>query len=235
MRPKTSPTSYPTYAPTVRYLYLRKGSSHLLPLLILIPRPEYSSSCTLVFSVVSLSGFNIKVIQVLLNELKSVPSSYFTEVWKELILIIFKCLVKLTSEAIRSEVFFDRNYFWNFYCYSITVVCLVSPSLHPTPAEPTSLSHLHPPPWFYPCVLYSSSCNPLLPLSPPHSPLVIVRLFLTSKSRDFFLLLIYCPYKLQINSDVLSLCDLVLEYFMFVVTYPFHPGYPICLHAHNCS
>ena len=49
-------------------------------------------------------------------------------------------------------------YFLNCYCYSITVVCLFSPSLHPTPAEPTSLPHLHPPPWFCPCVLYSSSC-----------------------------------------------------------------------------
>ena len=36
--------------------------------------------------------------------------------------------------------------FLNFYCYSITVVCLFSPSLHPTPAEPTSLLHLHTPP-----------------------------------------------------------------------------------------
>ena len=26
----------------------------------------------------------------------------------------------------------------NFYCYSITVVCIFSPSLHPTPSEPTS-------------------------------------------------------------------------------------------------
>ena len=69
------------------------------------------------------------------------------------------------------------------YCYSITVVCLFSPSLHPTPAEPTSLPPLHPPPWFCPCVLYSSSCNPLYPLSPPPPPnpaLAIVRLFLTS-------------------------------------------------------
>ena len=48
-------------------------------------------------------------------------------------------------------------FFFNFYCYSITVVCLFSPSLHPTPAEPTSLPHLHPPPWICPCVLYSSS------------------------------------------------------------------------------
>ena len=71
-------------------------------------------------------------------------------------------------------------FFKKFYCYSITVVCLFSPSLHPTLAEPTSLPHLHPPPWLCPCVLYSSSCNPLSSLSPPHSPLAIVRLFLTS-------------------------------------------------------
>ena len=28
-----------------------------------------------------------------------------------------------------------RLFFFNFYCYSITVVCLFSPSLHPTPAK----------------------------------------------------------------------------------------------------
>ena len=60
------------------------------------------------------------------------------------------------------------NFFF-FYCYSLTVVCLFSPSLHPTPGEPTSLP---PPP--SPLVLsmcpYSSSCNPLYPLSPPPPP-----------------------------------------------------------------
>ena len=35
-------------------------------------------------------------------------------------------------------------YFLNFYCYSITVICLFSPSLHPTPDEPTNvLTTLH--------------------------------------------------------------------------------------------
>ena len=34
----------------------------------------------------------------------------------------------------------SRYFFFNFYCYSITVVCLFSPSLHPTPGEPTSLN-----------------------------------------------------------------------------------------------
>ena len=78
-----------------------------------------------------------------------------------------------------------------FYCYSITVIWLFSPSLHPTPAKPTSHPHLHPPPWFCPCVLYSSSCNPLSSLSPPHSPLAFVRLFLTSMSLVIFCLLFF--------------------------------------------
>ena len=61
-------------------------------------------------------------------------------------------------------------------------MCIFSPSLHPTPASPTSLPHLYPPPWFCPCVLYSSSYRPHSPLSPPHSPLAIVTLFLISMS-----------------------------------------------------
>ena len=35
-------------------------------------------------------------------------------------------------------------FFFNFYCYSITVVCLFSPSLHPTPAEHILRSHHKP-------------------------------------------------------------------------------------------
>ena len=49
------------------------------------------------------------------------------------------------------KTLFFLKFFFNFYCYSITVAHLFSPSLHPTPAEPTSLPHLHPPPWFCPC------------------------------------------------------------------------------------
>ena len=78
-------------------------------------------------------------------------------------------------------------------------MCLFSPSLHLTPAEPTSLPHLHPPSWFCPCVLYSSSCNSLSSLSPPHSSLTIVRLFLTSMSLVIFCFLFssvdYVPVK----------------------------------------
>ena len=76
-----------------------------------------------------------------------------------------------------------------FYCYSITLVCIFSPFLHPIPAKPTSLPCLHPPLWFCPCVLYSSSCKPLSPLSPPQSPKAIVTLFLTSMSLVIFCLL----------------------------------------------
>ena len=73
-----------------------------------------------------------------------------------------------------------------FYCCSITVVCIFSPPLHPTTAKLSLFPCLHPPPWFCPCVLYSSSCKPLSPRSPPHSPLAIVRLFLTSMSLVVF-------------------------------------------------
>ena len=72
----------------------------------------------------------------------------------------------------------------------------------PTPAELTSLPRLHPPPWFCPWVHYSSSCKPLSPLSPPHTPLAIVRLFLTSMSLVIFCLLFssvdYVPVKSEI-------------------------------------
>ena len=89
------------------------------------------------------------------------------------------------------------------YCYSITVVCLFSPSLHPTPAEPSSLPHLHPPPWFCPCVLYSSSCKPLSSLSPPHSPLPIVRLFLTSMSLIIFCFLFSSVYYVTVKGEII--------------------------------
>ena len=72
-----------------------------------------------------------------------------------------------------------------FYCCSITVVCIFSPPLYPTPAKPTSLPCFHPAPWFCSCVLYSSSWKPFSPLSLPHSPLAIVRLFLTSNKSLF--------------------------------------------------
>ena len=107
--------------------------------------------------------------------------------------------VIISASQTSTPCFFFIFTFFNFYCYSITVVCIFSSSLQPTPANPTSLSHLYPPPWFCPCVLNSSSCNPLSPLSPPHSPLAIVTLFLISMPLVIFCLLFssvdYVPVK----------------------------------------
>ena len=75
------------------------------------------------------------------------------------------------------------------------------PSLTPTPAKPTSLPCFHPPPWFCPCVLYSSSWKPFPPY-PPSSPLLTVTLFLISMSLVIFCLLFssvdYVPIKGEI-------------------------------------
>ena len=106
---------------------------------------------------------------------------------------------KVVMLSITYILFFWINY---FICCSITVVCIFSPPLPPTPAKPTSLPCFHPPPWFCPCVLYSSSRKPFSPLSPSHSPLAIVRLFLTSMSLVIFCLLFslvdYVPVKGEI-------------------------------------
>ena len=51
-------------------------------------------------------------------------------------------------------LFFFSSFFYFlklFYCCSITVVCIFSPHLSPTPAKPTSLPCFHPPPWFCLC------------------------------------------------------------------------------------
>ena len=53
-----------------------------------------------------------------------------------------------------------------FYCYSITVACLFSPSLHPTPVEPPSLPTSTLPPDF---VHVSFIVVPVI--SSPHCPL----------------------------------------------------------------
>ena len=73
-----------------------------------------------------------------------------------------------------------------FFYYFIVVQLQFSafyPHHYPhTPAKPTSLLCFHPPPWFCPCVLYSSSWKPFPPLSSLCSPLAIVRLFVSFKS-----------------------------------------------------
>ena len=70
---------------------------------------------------------------------------------------LLKILILITS------IYFLLLYFFNFY--SLTIFCIFSPSLHPTPGSPTSLPHFYPPPWFCPGVLYSSSYRPLSSLS----------------------------------------------------------------------
>ena len=94
-------------------------------------------------------------------------------------------------------------FFKLFYCCWITVVCIFNPPLYPTTAKPTSLPHFQPPPWFCPCVLYSSSCNSLFPLSPTHSPLAIVRLFLTSMSLVIFCFLFSSIYYVPVRGEII--------------------------------
>ena len=92
--------------------------------------------------------------------------------WWIKITVLFVCL------------FFLSWFFFFFNCYSVTIVCIFSPSLHPTPANPTSLPYLYPPPWFCLCVLYSSSCKSLSPLSPPLSPLGFSILTIISPAKN---------------------------------------------------
>ena len=107
---------------------------------------------------------------------------YTSTIQRCYIILVFYCCSKT---SLQTETFLK----FIFIFYSVTIVCIFSPSLHPSPANPTSLSHLYPPPRFCPCVLYSSSCRPLSPLSPPHSPLAIVTLFLISMCLVIFCLL----------------------------------------------
>ena len=126
--------------------------------------------------------------------------------------------------------FFFFFFFFLIYLLLFNYSCMpFPPSLHPTPGEPTSLPPLHPPPWICSCVLYSSSCNTLFPLSPPPPPtpaLAIVRLFLTSMSLVIFCLLFssiaYVPVKgeiiwyLSLTSWLISL-SIMLSSFIHAV------------------
>ena len=100
---------------------------------------------------------------------------------------IFLCMTSYTYDPIlrifylRLLVFITKSSIGVFLFYFILffkflLLCIYSCMLFlPIPPPHPSQTHLppplHPPPWFCPCVLYSSSCNPLSPLSPPHSQL----------------------------------------------------------------
>ena len=96
------------------------------------------------------------------------------------------------------------QFFKLLYCCSITVVCLFPHlSLPPTPAKPISLPCFQAPPWFCPCVLYSSSWKPFSLLSLPPSPLAIVRLFLTSMSLVIFCLHFYFVDSVPVKGEII--------------------------------
>ena len=108
----------------------------------------------------------------------------------------------------------------------------------PMPPPHPSQTHLppHRPPWFCPCVLYSSSCKPLSPPSPPHSPVAIVRLFLTSMSLVIFCLLFsfvdYVPVKGEIN------CPLTQQFLCWdytLRTLKHHPKEPMHPNVHSST
>ena len=115
---------------------------------------------------------------------------------------IWKLYIFVALYVNRDQLFYFIFLIFKLFCCSITVVCIFSPPLYPTPAKPTSLPCFHTPPWFCPCVLYSSSWKPFSPLSLPRSPLTIVRFFLTSMSLVTFCLLFssvdYVPVKGEI-------------------------------------
>ena len=96
-------------------------------------------------------------------------------------------------------------FFFNFFKFFVVIqlqLCAFYP--HPsTPPKPPSLPHLYPPPWFCPCVLYSSSCNPFSSLSPPHSPMTIVRLFLTSMSLVIFCFIFSSIYYVPVKGEII--------------------------------
>ena len=109
--------------------------------------------------------------------------------------------------------------FWHFYTVAVYVcmvfifsiiwvhfllfIFLFCPNPSTPPANPTSLPHLYPHPWFCPCVLYSSSCRPLSPLSPPHSLLAIVTLFLISMSLVIFCLLFFVVDYVPVKGEII--------------------------------
>ena len=106
-----------------------------------------------------------------------------------------------------APIFYLFLFIFIFLIFKIFIVIQLqlsafSPHPYPTPAKPTSLPCLHPPPWFYPCVLYNSSCKLLSPLSASHSPLAI-RLFLTSMSLVMSCLLSSLVYYVPVKGEVI--------------------------------
>ena len=95
-------------------------------------------------------------------------------------------------------------FFFKFFIVIQLQLCAFSPHPstppHPnTPPSPTSTLTLD----FVHVSFYSSSCNPLSSLSPPHSPLSIVRLFLTSMSLVIFCFLFFSIYYVPVKGEII--------------------------------
>ena len=90
--------------------------------------------------------------------------------------------------------FFNFNFLllFNYSCEPSLPIAAPHPSRTPPPS-----------PQFCPCVLYSSSCNPLSSLSPPHYPLSILRLFLTSMSLVIFCFLFFSIYYVPVKGEII--------------------------------
>ena len=101
------------------------------------------------------------------------PEIYAEATWTVLLfhLLWSHLSLRLPSEEWRVVLFLclDFIFYLNFFkknFYSVTIVCIFSPSLHPTPVNPTSLPHFYPPPWFCPSAFVVAPVD-----TSPHYPL----------------------------------------------------------------
>ena len=106
---------------------------------------------------------------------------------------------KGTKLSYEHYFFYNFNFLllFNYSCVPFLPILPLPPSWTPLPPQ------LHPSPWFSPCVIYSSSSNPLSSLSPPHSPLPIVGLFLTSMSLVIFCFLFSSIYYVPVKGEII--------------------------------
>ena len=98
-------------------------------------------------------------------------------------------------------------FLWIFLIYFLLSFNYSCPPFLPIPPPDPGQIHLTPqhppPPWFCSCVLYMSFCNPLSPLSPPHYPLDLVRLLLTSMSLVIFCFLFPSIYYVPVKGEII--------------------------------